>query len=191
MLWRDRPTSSNSAANPEEANYFRTNLRSGQSIWICRPAALDRLRPVRSDALIQPPRLATIGSTDNRAPPPHTAKPLPGAHRLLNSARRLATLRSTEYHHRHAGGAPEITKRRTGAISTSAWKNPLLGATWGYLATVPCPTPDMVYSLLYPVTPLPRPSSPGSPGPGSHTPWAGRALLPISSLLAILPATNL
>jgi len=123
------------------------------------PGALGRLRPVRSDALIQP--------------------------------RRLATLRSTEYHHRHAGGAPEITKRRTGAISTSAWKNPLLGATWGYLATVPCPTPDMVYSLLYPVTPLPRPSSPGSPGPGSHTPWAGRALLPISSLLAILPATNL
>ena len=36
------------------------------------PGALGRLRPVRSDALIQP--------------------------------RRLATLRSTEYHHRHAGG---------------------------------------------------------------------------------------
>ena len=74
LPWRDRPTSSNSAANPEEANYFRTNLRSGPSIWICHPPALDRLRPVRSDALIQPRRLATICSTDYHAPPPHTAK---------------------------------------------------------------------------------------------------------------------
>ena len=70
LLRRDRPTSSNSAANPEEANYFHTNLRSGQSIWICQPAALDRLRPVRSDALLQQPRLATICSTDNHAPSP-------------------------------------------------------------------------------------------------------------------------
>ena len=38
------------------------------------PGALGRLRPVRSDALIQPRRLATICSTDYHAPPPHTAK---------------------------------------------------------------------------------------------------------------------
>ena len=91
--WRDRPTSSNSAANPEEVNYFRTNLRSGQSIWMCRPGALDRLRPVPSDALIQPPRLATIYSTDNYAPCqrgriPHSRRPFS----LPIANRRLATI---------------------------------------------------------------------------------------------------
>ena len=49
---------------PGGRNYFLTDLRSGQSIWICRLGALSRLRPVPSDALIQPRRLATIYSTD-------------------------------------------------------------------------------------------------------------------------------
>jgi hypothetical protein len=112
LPWRDRPTSSNSAANPEEANYFRTNLRSGQSIWICRPGALGRLRPVPSDALIQPRRLATICSTD--------------------------------YHHRHAGWGmqiSEITKRRTGHDCRMRAENTFLDATWRYPATISCPTP--------------------------------------------------
>jgi len=146
---RDRPTSSNSAANPEEANYFRTNLRSGQSIWICRPGALDRLRPVRSGALRQRPRPATICCSTDLSPPPT----------------------------RHAGWGCRFRDQRSrtgrGTISASVRKT----LFWVLRENIPppslAPLPHMVYSLLYPVTRLPRPSSPASPRPGAHTAWAG------------------
>ena len=49
---------------PRGSKLFPYQLEVRPSIWMCRPGALDRLRPVPSVALIQPRRLATIYSTD-------------------------------------------------------------------------------------------------------------------------------
>ena len=49
---------------PRGSKLFPYQLEVRPSIWMCRPGALDRLRPVPSVALIQPRRLPTIYSTD-------------------------------------------------------------------------------------------------------------------------------